>query len=205
MPLNEGAFPRLLALCSRVAAVLGVLAGLVATPYAPRSATAATLPYIPLDHWTTPLIAEAAGRGLLPGLSLADRPFRRADVERALRDERAAVDSTQRSYTPFESWLLTRLESEFDPNQPTPAPAFARLTRTVGGALWSDPFCTRWLWGSCSRCWLRVPGPRRSSQPRDRRFSPSTFLLFMEHRRRFQLRPRPRRGQTWVAGNRARG
>ena len=97
---------------------------LLATP-----ALAATLPYIPLDHWTTPLIAEAAGRGLLPGLSLADRPFRRADVERAIREERAAVDSTQGSYTSFESWLLTRLEAEFDPNQPPPAPAFARLTQ----------------------------------------------------------------------------
>ena len=58
-------------------------------------------------------------------------------MERALREERAAVDSTQRSYTPFESWLLTRLETEFDPNQPPPPPAFARLTKdwTLGYGL----------------------------------------------------------------------
>ncbi|HEU4724422.1 MAG TPA: capsule assembly Wzi family protein [Candidatus Eisenbacteria bacterium] len=107
----------------------------VATAAAP--AAAATLPYIPLDHWTTPLLTEAAGRGLLPGVSLADRPFRRADVERALREERAEAEISQREYTPFESWLLTRLESEFDPNEPPPAPAFARLTQdwTVGYGL----------------------------------------------------------------------
>ena len=89
-------------------------------------ALAATLPYVPLDHWTTPLIVDAAGRGFLPGLSLADRPFRRADVERALRRERAASDSTHHEYTPYELWLLGRLETEFDPHARQPVPAFAR-------------------------------------------------------------------------------
>jgi len=112
----------------KLAKWLGMAAFLVACSGAVHAA-AATLPYVPLDHWSTPLIAEAAGRGLLPGLSLADRPFRRADVERALRDARASADSTQRGYTPFESWLLNRLESEFDPNEPKPATAFTPLTQ----------------------------------------------------------------------------
>lgn len=126
--------PRLIA--TALAAAVALLVG-VALPPAPRPAAAATLPYVPLDHWSTPLIAEAAGRGLLPGLSTADRPYRRADVERSLRDGRTVVDSLQRSYTPFESWLLTRLESEFDPSVPPPTPAFARLTQdwTVGYGL----------------------------------------------------------------------
>ncbi|HEU4333387.1 MAG TPA: capsule assembly Wzi family protein [Candidatus Eisenbacteria bacterium] len=95
----------------------------------PPAARAATLPYIPLDHWMTPLIAEAAGRGLLPGLSLADRPFRRADVKRALRAVRDGADTREADYTEFESWLLSRIEAEVDPNESLPTPAFSAITR----------------------------------------------------------------------------
>lgn len=90
---------------------------------------AATLPYVPLDHWSTESIGEAVGRGLLPGISIADRPYRRADVERALREERSLADTTNRVYTPYETWLLERLESEFDPTEPKPAAAFGRVTQ----------------------------------------------------------------------------
>ena len=55
----------------------------------PHSTHASTLPYIPLDHWVTPFITEAIGRGILPGLSLADRPYGREAVARALRAERS--------------------------------------------------------------------------------------------------------------------
>jgi hypothetical protein len=112
-----------------VEAAVATAAALIALAGGPPRAAAVTLPYVPLDHWATPLLVEASGRGLLPGVSLADRPFRRAEIERALREARGQADSLQRAYTPFESWLLTRLESEFDPNDPPPAPAFARLSQ----------------------------------------------------------------------------
>jgi hypothetical protein len=87
----------------------------VATPYSTR---ASTLPCIPLDHWVTPFITEAIGRGILPGLSLADRPYFRESVARALRAERALADSTQRDYTAFEGWLIDRIETKIDPGEP---------------------------------------------------------------------------------------
>lgn len=94
----------------------------------PRTAPASTLPYIPLDHWVTPFITEAIGRGFLPGLSLADRPYARDAVARALRTERSLADSTLRDYTPFEGWLLDRIEAEVDPAEPRPPAAFSTIT-----------------------------------------------------------------------------
>jgi hypothetical protein len=85
------------------------------------TARASTLPYIPLDHWATPLITEAIGRGLLPDVSIGDRPYARSSVARALRASRALADSTQRSWSPFESWLLQRIETEINPSLPPPA------------------------------------------------------------------------------------
>jgi capsule assembly protein Wzi len=94
----------------------------------PHSTHASTLPYIPLDHWVTPLISEAIGRGILPGLSLADRPYGRDAVARALRTERTLADSTQRDYTQFEGWLIDRIEAEVDPAEAQPPAAFSKLT-----------------------------------------------------------------------------
>jgi hypothetical protein len=88
---------------------------------------AATLPYVPLDHWSTPLIAEAVERGLLSGISLSDRPFRRADVVRAIEIAREGPGLADRDVSPFEAWLLVRLESEFPALDPKPTSAFSRV------------------------------------------------------------------------------
>ncbi len=103
-------------------------AGLLFAVICSRPAPASTLPYIPLDHWATPFITEAVGRGLLPGLSLADRPYSRTVVARAMRIERDRADSLQREYTAFEGWLLDRIENEIDPNEPLPPAAFSTAT-----------------------------------------------------------------------------
>ncbi|MEK7349020.1 MAG: capsule assembly Wzi family protein [Candidatus Eisenbacteria bacterium] len=110
---------RLLSLCA-VALLIGLLGG-------GRPARASTLPYIPLDHWSTPLITEAIGRGLLTGVSLSDLPYQRAAVARTLKRARAAADSTQRNWTPFEAWLLERIEVEVSAGEPAPTPAFSRV------------------------------------------------------------------------------
>ncbi|HEX7078903.1 MAG TPA: capsule assembly Wzi family protein, partial [Candidatus Eisenbacteria bacterium] len=91
-------------------------------------ADASTLPYIPLDHWATPLITEAIGRGLLPRLSLSDRPYARTAVAEALREARSLADSLGQEWSPYESWLLERLEGEVDPEAPAPTAAFSRAT-----------------------------------------------------------------------------
>jgi len=104
------------------------LALALALALSPAVARASTLPYIPLDHWATPLITEAIGRGLLPDVSIGDRPYARANIARALRASRALADSTQRIWTPFESWLLQRIESEINPSLPPPAAAFSTVT-----------------------------------------------------------------------------
>src|SRR5213596_1350278 len=77
------------AMCLRCRPVLWFALAAILVLAAPRSARASTLPYIPLDHWVTPFITEAIGRGILPGLSLADRPYGRESIARALRAERA--------------------------------------------------------------------------------------------------------------------
>ena len=103
-----------------------LVTALVSGPALP--ARASTLPYIPLDHWVTPLISEAIGRGLLPEISIGDRPYSPAIVARSLRRAHAADESTQPSRSPFESWLLQRIEDEVDPNVPPPAAAFSTVT-----------------------------------------------------------------------------
>ena len=109
----------------RVAVLALLLDGLVGSP---RGASASTLPYIPIDHWVTPYITEAIGRGLLPKLSHADRPYRRTGVGKALRTARDTADSLGRSLDPYEHWLLERIEAEVDPDAPTPPAAFSTAT-----------------------------------------------------------------------------
>lgn len=98
------------------------------------AARASTLPYIPLDHWATPLITEAIGRGLLTRLSISDRPYSRIAVAEALRDARALADSLGQEWTPYESWLVDRLQSEVDPEAPAPTPAFSTAVGDWSGA-----------------------------------------------------------------------
>lgn len=93
----------------------------------PGAARASTLPYIPLDHWATPFITEAIGRGLLPEVSIADRPYQRAAVARSLRLSRARADSAETIWSPFESWLLQRIEVEINPTSQPQPPAFSGL------------------------------------------------------------------------------
>ena len=92
-----------------------------------RDGGASTLPNIPLDHWVTPLITEAVGRGLITGVSLSDRPYQRAAIARSLKRARVAADSAQRTWTPFEVWLLERIEIEVSSAEPAPTPAFSRV------------------------------------------------------------------------------
>lgn len=107
--------------------LLAVCLALFSVLEGPEPARASTLPYIPLDHWATPLITEAIGRGYLTDVSLSDRPYQRAAVARALKRAHAIVDSTQRSWTPFETWLIQRIEEEVSATEPAPTPALSRV------------------------------------------------------------------------------
>lgn len=125
-----------------LAAVLAGVGG------APRAATASTLPYIPIDHWVTPYITEAIGRGLLPKLSHADRPYPREEVARALRKAHAAAGAEPAvpSRSPYESWLLDRIGAEVDPDTLAPPPAITNAARewSLGYGIESR---TNWLTG----------------------------------------------------------
>jgi hypothetical protein len=113
----------------RIVALALLLEGLAGQP---RPAFASTLPYIPLDHWVTPYITEAIGRGLLPRLSHADRPYQRDGVAKALRRAHAAADSTGHTpwsqLSPYDAWLLERIEAEVNPDVPVPPAAFSNAT-----------------------------------------------------------------------------
>ena len=97
----------------------------------PVQVAASTLPYVPLDHWVTPYVTEAVGRGLLPGLTLAQRPYARDAVAQALRKEEAQAATEPPKYTPYEVWLLDRIRAEIDPKAPQPPAAFSN---TAGAA-----------------------------------------------------------------------
>lgn len=125
MPRRAGYRRRALA----VALVLYIL-GLSWAP----SARASTLPYIPLDHWATPLVTEAIGRGVLRGISIADRPYARVAVAEALREARALADSLGQEWSPYDAWLVDRLEAEVDPEAPVPTPAFSTAIGDWSGA-----------------------------------------------------------------------
>jgi len=132
--VGGGSYPPAVSAPRPTASLRAVLvACLLAVALPAARGVAATLPYVPLDHWATPLIAEALERGYIRGISLADRPFRRADVVRALEAARDEAEDQDRDYSPFEAWLLLRLESEFTPNDPGPTSAFSRVAEDWAG------------------------------------------------------------------------
>ena len=115
--------PLLVALAFLVALPL-----LAVTALRPPPAAASTLPYVPLDHWLTPYVTDAIGRGLLQGITLAEQPYARAAIAKALREEEARAAAQPPSYTPYETWLLDRIRAEIDPTAPQPPVAFSTAT-----------------------------------------------------------------------------
>jgi hypothetical protein len=107
----------------RIVVVIALVAALTASP-----AAASTLPYVPIDHWLTPYVTDAIGRGLLPGLTLAEQPYAREAIAKALRAEHAAAATKPPAYTPYKVWLLDRIRAEIDPTVPSPRAALSKTT-----------------------------------------------------------------------------